>query len=86
MFPFTAQFSTIPRHQSGESERKALTDVFTAAGDKRGGGGGGGGDGGGFPDDVVGGLTACSATSLLDYDLWIMSAFTERKKGKRSDF
>lgn len=28
---------------------------------------GGSGDGGGFPDDVVGGLTSRSATSLLDY-------------------
>lgn len=33
------------------------------------------GDGGDFPDDV-GGLTARSATSVLDYDLQIMSAFT----------
>lgn len=37
-------------------------------------------DGGSFPDDVVGGLTAQSATSLLDYDLRIMSAFTQRKQ------
>lgn len=40
----------------------------------------GGGDGGGFPDDVVGGLTARSATSLIDYDFGIMSAFTQRGK------
>lgn len=35
-------------------------------------------DGGGFPDDVVGGLRARSATSLLDYDFRIMSVFTHR--------
>lgn len=36
--------------------------------------------GGGVPDDVGGGLTTRSATSLLDYDFGIMSALTHRGK------
>lgn len=35
-------------------------------------------DGWGFPDDAIGGLLACCATFLLDYNLWIMSLFTQR--------
>lgn len=41
-------------------------------------------DGWGFPDDAIGGLLACCATSLLDYNLWIMSLFTQR--GEKTDF
>ena len=47
---------------------------------------GGGGDGEGFPDDVVGGLMAHSATSVLDYHVRIMSAFAQRKKKTWPDF
>lgn len=31
--------------------------------------------GGDFTDNVVGGLTVCSTTALIDYDLWIMFIF-----------
>lgn len=41
---------------------------------------GGACDGGGFRDDAVEGLPARSVTSLTDYNLWIMSAFTQRGK------